>query len=245
MKYFLHDSSAFSDEKITELYMHFGYEGIGLFFTALEKLALQEKPIKTSILKKQLNVGKRLEKCWNFMETLEILSSNNGETFNKQLLNFSEKYQIKKEKNKERLANWRTNNEKKENETHYKPVRNTPKDKISKVKESKGNINTSEETSQVKKKVLSPVDEIMDMFYKINPTLNWGNKTIRGSAEKLINLYGLEKTKTMAEQIISVQGKPYAPVATTPYDMYEKLAKFKIYFDGLKKTDNERRCVVC
>jgi len=134
MKYFLHDSSAFQDEKITELYMNFGYEGVGLFFTVLEKLSLQEKPIKTIVLKKQLNVGKKLEKCWNFMESLDILSSNNGETFNKQLLNFSEKYMIKKEKNKERIANWRSNNEKEKNVTCYKSVRNTPKDKISKVK---------------------------------------------------------------------------------------------------------------
>ena len=76
--------------------MKFGYEGLGLFYTLLEKIAKQEKPVKTSVLKSQLKVGKRLEKCWNFMEEIDIISSNNGETFNKQLLNFSEKYQIKK-----------------------------------------------------------------------------------------------------------------------------------------------------
>ena len=46
MKYFLHDSNAFNDEKITELYINFGYEGLGLFYTILEKLASQEKPVK-------------------------------------------------------------------------------------------------------------------------------------------------------------------------------------------------------
>ena len=91
MKYFLHDTSAFDDEKISELFIEYGYEGLGLFYTILEKLAKQEKPIKTSVLKHQLKVGKKLEKCWKFMERLELLSSNNGETFNKQLLNFSEK----------------------------------------------------------------------------------------------------------------------------------------------------------
>ena len=35
--------------------MAFGYEGLGLFYTALEKFAQQEKPIKTAVLKKQLN----------------------------------------------------------------------------------------------------------------------------------------------------------------------------------------------
>lgn len=76
MKYYLHDTSAFQDEKITELYINFGYEGLGLFYTVLEKIAFQEKPIKTDVLKYQLNVGKKLEKCWNFMESLGILSTN-------------------------------------------------------------------------------------------------------------------------------------------------------------------------
>ena len=145
MKYFLHDSNSFEDEKVTLLFMEYGYEGLGLFYTILEKLAKQEKPIKTSVLKMQLKVGKKLEKCWYFMESIDIISSNNGETFNKQLLNFSEKYKIKKEKNLERISQWRENQQVAESVTHYESVCNTPKEKkrkenISKVKLSKVNI---------------------------------------------------------------------------------------------------------
>jgi hypothetical protein len=136
MKYFLHDSNSFNDEKITELYLEFGYEGLGLFYTILEKLALQEKPIKTIVLKHQLNVGKKLEKCWTFMEEIDLISSNNGETFNKQLLNFSEKYQVKKEKNAKRIAEWRENQQVSESVTRYEHVSNTPK-----VNKSKVNLN--------------------------------------------------------------------------------------------------------
>ena len=82
MKYFLHDTNSFDDEKVTELYIRFGYEGLGLFYTALEKIAKQEKPIKTDVLKAQLKVGKRLNKCWKFMEEIELISSLNGESFN-------------------------------------------------------------------------------------------------------------------------------------------------------------------
>jgi len=141
MKYFLHDSNSFNDEKITELYLEFGYEGLGLFYTILEKLALQEKPIKTIVLKHQLNVGKKLEKCWKFMEEIDLISSNNGETFNKQLLNFSEKYQVKKEKNAKRISEWRDNQAVKENVTRSENISNADKVKESKVKESKVNIN--------------------------------------------------------------------------------------------------------
>ena len=139
MKYFLHDTNAFQDEKITELYINFGYEGLGLFYTALEKIALQEKPVKTEVLKSQLKIGKRLEKCWKFMEEIDLISSNNGETFNKQLLKFSETYQIKKEKNAKRISEWRKNQEDTENVTRYEHVCNTPKVNRSKVKERKVN----------------------------------------------------------------------------------------------------------
>ena len=140
MKYYLHDANSFNDEKITELYINFGYEGLGLFYTLLEKIALQEKPVKTAVLKKQLNVGKRLEKCWYFMEEIDIISSSNGETFNKQLLNFSGKYAIKKEKNAKRISEWREKQIDTKNVTRYESVRNTDKVNKSKVNKSKDNI---------------------------------------------------------------------------------------------------------
>jgi hypothetical protein len=143
MKYFLHDTNAFNDEKVTELFIQYGYEGLGLFYTVLEKIAAQEKPIKTAVLKTQLKVGKRLEKCWRFMEELGIISSSNGETFNERILSYSKKYQISKEKNRERVARFRDQHneiqEDTENVTHYtdvtKRLGNDDKVKESKVKE--------------------------------------------------------------------------------------------------------------
>jgi hypothetical protein len=134
MKYFLHDTASFEDEKISELFINFGYEGLGLFYTLIEKMARQEKPIKTSVLKHQCKVGKKLERCWKFMEEIDLISSNNGETFNKQLLNFSEKYQIKKEKNAKRILQWREKQAVTENVTHSERACNTTKVNRSKVK---------------------------------------------------------------------------------------------------------------
>ena len=109
MKYYLHDSNSFNDERITELYIKFGYEGLGLFYTILEKFAAQEKPVKTIVLKKQLDVGKRLEKCWEFLEEIGLIQSENGESFNIRILNFAGKYKIKNQKNAERVSEWRNN----------------------------------------------------------------------------------------------------------------------------------------
>jgi hypothetical protein len=186
MKYFLHDSNAFSDEKITELYINYGYEGIGLFFTLLEKMACQEKPIKTIVLKQQLNVGKKLEKCWKFMESLDLISSNNGETFNKQLLKFSEKYQIKKEKNKERIANWRSNSEKEENVTCYKSVRNTRKDKINKVKESKSIKNTGAD-APIPKERREDIDILLNGIQEVVKVLDGSKLEQRSFAKNFLD----------------------------------------------------------
>lgn len=150
MKYYLHDSNSFNDEKVTELFIHFGYEGLGLFYTILEKLALQEKPVKTSVLKKQLFVGKKLEKCWNFLEEIELINTNNGETFNKQLMNFSGKYAIKKEKNAKRISEWRDKQEDTKNVTRYESVRNT-------CKVNKSKVNTiSNDIEREKEKIIPP-----------------------------------------------------------------------------------------
>jgi hypothetical protein len=107
MKYYLHDTSSFEDAKISELYIKYGYEGLGLFYTFLEKVAKQEKPVKTDVLKYQLKIGKKLEKCWKFMEEIGLVSSFDDETFSERLLNFSEKYTIRKEKTRERVSEWR------------------------------------------------------------------------------------------------------------------------------------------
>ncbi len=137
MKYYLHDTNSFDDEKITLLYMEFGYEGLGLFYTLLEKIGKQEKPVNTEVLKAQLKIGKRLEKCWKFMEEIDIIQSKNGETFNEQLLNFSENYQVKKEKNRKKISEWRDKQKDVKNVTSNVPVRNRPKVKETKVKETK------------------------------------------------------------------------------------------------------------
>lgn len=179
MKYFLHDTSAFDDEKISELFIEFGYEGLGLFYTILEKIGKQEKPIKTSVLKSQLKVGKKLNKCWEFMEHIDLISSNNGDTFNKQLLNFSEKYKIKKEKNKEKISEWRKNQENTKNVTSYEQVCNAPKVKESKVKEIK--------KKEIKKFEAPAILDCVSYFTENGYTKN--------SAEKFFNYYSCANWK--------------------------------------------------
>ncbi len=75
------------------------------------------------------------------------------------------------------------------------------------------------------------VQEIMALFYEINPAINFANKTSRKAAEWMIKRWGIETVKSMTEQVIACQGEDFAPVADTPYQMKNKLFKFKLYFE--------------
>ena len=98
-------------------------------------------------------------------------------------------------------------------------------------------IPPSGEIVKLEEKVLDPIGQVMDIFYKqVNPALNWGNKTSREAAEWMVKKFGLDNCKRMVEMVCSIQGKPYAPTVTTPYQMKLKLAELKIYFDKEKNT---------
>lgn len=232
MKYYLHDSNSFNDEKITELFMNFGYEGLGLFYTILEKLASQEKPVKTIVLKAQLKVGKRLEKCWLFMEEIELISSNNGETFNKQLLSFSEKYKIKKEKNSKRISEWRNNQAIKENVTCNEHVCNT--DKINRSK-----VNEIEEKENIKELCVFSDSEL---HFKI---MKYFNFTEQLNPDKLSNLFNFLNILQTDEQIdhFTNQFEAYRNYKTTSKEIVHSFAGFlgtieNRYLDGGWNAEN-------
>jgi len=97
-------------------------------------------------------------------------------------------------------------------------------------------INKNGNNERMKKDIIiselsSQVKQIMDIFYKTNPTLNWGNKTTRKACEDLINLMGIDKALEISAFAVAVQGKPYAPVITTPFQLKEKLTQLKAYSD--------------
>lgn len=118
-------------------------------------------------------------------------------------------------------------------------VSQTANKSLAKQRHTKESITKETITKEIlRSDEVAGVEEVMAIFYKINPTLNWGNKTNRKAAGELIKRFGIEETKRMAEAVCSVQGKKYAPRATNPYQMKEKLADFKFYFDSQK---NERR----
>jgi len=73
------------------------------------------------------------------------------------------------------------------------------------------------------------IQEIFNLFYKINPTINFGNKTQRKAAEDMIKSFGPEKTINTAKFAISVQGNRYAPTITTPLELKNNMGKLLVF----------------
>ena len=104
-------------------------------------------------------------------------------------------------------------------------------------KESLYNINkdNNKENKENKREEAKPsfanpqINETINLFKGINPTINFGNRTTRKAAEDLIKQFGYEKTKTIALYAVSVFGKQYAPTITTPYQLKEKLSQLMSY----------------
>lgn len=88
---------------------------------------------------------------------------------------------------------------------------------------------------QTQKMATTEWKEIMEIFYQINPSLDYKKPFNRNACEWFIGKWGLEETKRMAMAAISIQGKKFAPTVTTPAHLKERLAELKIYFDREKE----------
>jgi len=87
-------------------------------------------------------------------------------------------------------------------------------------------------------KIEDGVNLVFNVFYEsINPTINYANKSYRNSANELILKFGLEKTISAARYAVSIQGKKYAPLITTPHELKEKMAKLVIFYK--RQEDNK------
>ena len=73
------------------------------------------------------------------------------------------------------------------------------------------------------------INSLLQEFETINPTLNYGNTTERDSCKRLVKKYGVEKVRNCIRVAISVQGRPYSPVITTPYQLEKNLGKLLVF----------------
>lgn len=76
------------------------------------------------------------------------------------------------------------------------------------------------------------INLIMEKFQMLlNSTINYGNKTQRKAIQDLLALMGEEKLIRTIEYASSISGEQFAPMITTPYQLKEKLAQLKAYYE--------------
>lgn len=74
------------------------------------------------------------------------------------------------------------------------------------------------------------VNEILSAFQmKLNPAINYGNKTQRNAVSDMLKLMGKEKLLKTIEYATSVSSEQFAPTITTPYQLKEKMAQLIAY----------------
>lgn len=77
------------------------------------------------------------------------------------------------------------------------------------------------------------IAQVIQLFKdSLSPSLAYGNKTQRNACEEMLNRFGIDATIAMTQKVISVQGQKFAPVVTTPHQMWQKLGQLRIYFDS-------------
>ena len=88
------------------------------------------------------------------------------------------------------------------------------------------------EQSLVKNNLLpagAGINRIFDVFYELNPALNYAHGGGRKAAEFLAARFGMDGAVELAKYACLVQGKQFAPVITTPWQLKEKMAQLEIY----------------
>lgn len=72
-------------------------------------------------------------------------------------------------------------------------------------------------------------NKVLDIFYQINPTIDYAKPFERRAAEWLINKFGLEQVQRVAKFACDVQGMPYAPRITKPTQLKDKWADLQTF----------------
>lgn len=122
-------------------------------------------------------------------------------------------------------------------------VSDTKSDNKPTTERQQADTNKKNNNKKNEKKNTPGVKEIMDMFYEINPSLNFGSPFERKACEAMLAKWPLESVKAMAAQVIASQEERFAPRATTPSKMWTKIGEFQSYFKS-KKTDKPKVAII-
>jgi hypothetical protein len=95
------------------------------------------------------------------------------------------------------------------------------------------NCNHAFDTDEVSAKGVIPetqtIVDMIEIFSKVNPTINYGHRGYRKDALTLIKKLGAEKALRAAEFAVEIQGQPFSPTITTPTALKYKLGDLIVF----------------
>ena len=84
--------------------------------------------------------------------------------------------------------------------------------------------------------------ELITKWREVNPAVEYGNKTERAACQWLIDDRGMDRARQLTNIAVNItrrdfEGKQYAPIITTPYELKQKWTKFCIFLKNLEKNN--------
>ena len=227
MKWFQHQSNSHRDFNVEPLVDKYGMEGYGLFWLCGEIIAekgisykiTEDKGWKRYLMSRSKFPEGKLNEILNEMAELNLIDKkelDKGCLSMPKMENYSDDYT----KKIRRVS---------EQSTDSVPTVSGP----DKIREDKIRLDKIREDNKY-------ITEIFTIFRDtVNPTINYGHKTNRKAVTELLKLFSgdFNKLKKLVQYAINVQGKKYAPVITTPYQLKEKLGQLKIYAESQKNSE--------
>lgn len=240
--YFQHDYNATQDPKIMVLLSRCGLQGLGAYWMLIETMHQQKDSMITreamhgylSFYMPLVPYSDDAEHLLNKIEqelfNTKLFVEQDGNVFSNRVIENKKQREIISEKRS--LAGKKSAKARKEATSVEQTVNKGQQGKKRKEKEIKENLIITEPSSETGK----AVNKVLDVFFEINPGINYANNTNRKSASWLVEKFGEEKAVAYATAAKVIQGKKYAPTITTPTHLKEKLGELDSFY---KKETNK------
>jgi len=217
--YFSHDYGARNDEKILKLIQKEGWTGYGIYWAIIEKLYEAGGFLVKDYDVIAFDLRTDSERIKQVIDS-DLFQVSKDKFYSESCLARLRDRKGKSEKARQSaFLRWNKQNKSDANALRTQSDGNAIKErKVKEIKVKESKLIISEPSSQ-------DVQEMFKIFYEINPTINFGNKTIRASAQRLIDKLGVEKALGSASAAVAVYGQKFAPTITTPSELETKLSQ--------------------
>lgn len=241
--YFPHDYDAANDDKILQVRSEFGIEGYALFFLCLETMAKNEHSHLMASLLGGLSVGyginkDRLQTFLDFSVSINLFKKDKLGYFSPRM-NEHKEYRKMLSLSGKQGAKARWKNSPPNGLPISPPNGNQIKSNQIKEKEIKPiSLNQSEQSSQEEKSV----NDVIPYFEPINPSWRRFYSIVpqRAAIKRLLKIMAKEELIASLQVLPQIINRPYAPRATTPIKLEEKLGEIKIFIAQEKSKSQSR-----